>query len=74
MNESVKNITEERAARRFHQVAVLERQLTIKSSEIVQAKAHVKELSEEYDGLLGRLRAAARNEGELPLFSMDDDG
>jgi hypothetical protein len=70
--DATRNITEERAARRFHQVAVLERQLTLKSSEIVQAKQHVKELSEEYDGLLGRLRAAARNEGELPLFSLDD--
>ena len=72
MENNVKNITEERAARRFHQCAVLERQLTMKSSEIVQAKQHVKELSEEYDGLLGRLRAAARNEGELPLFSLDE--
>jgi hypothetical protein len=69
----IKNITEERAARRFHQVAVLERQLTLKGSEIAQAKAHVKELGEEYDGLLGRLRAAARNEGELPLFSLDEN-
>jgi len=72
MDNAIKNITEERAARRFHQCAVLERQITIKASEMVQAKAHVKELSEEYDGLLGRLRAAARNEGELPLFNLDE--
>lgn len=69
----LKNITEERAARRFHQIAVLERQLQGKASEIAQCKAHLKELGEEHDGLLGRLRAAARNEGELPLFSLDDE-
>jgi hypothetical protein len=73
MSKETQNITEERAARRFHQMNVLERQLQIKSGEIVASKQHTKELTEEYDGLLGRLRAAARNEGELPLFSLDDD-
>lgn len=68
-----RNITEERAARRFHQIAVLERQLALKAGEIASAKAHVKELAEGYDGLLMRLREAARDEGELPLFSMDDN-
>lgn len=70
--ESTRNITEERAARRFHQMAVLERQLQIKSTEIASCKDHLKTLSEEKDGLLGRLRAAARNEGELPLFDLDE--
>lgn len=69
---SVKNITEERAARRFHQIAVLERQLQLKSNEIAQCKDHLKTLGEEKDGLLGRFRAAARNEGELPLFDLDE--
>ena len=68
----VQNITDERAARRYHQIAVLERQLQIKSSEIANAREHLKELGEERDGLLGRLRAAARNEGELPLFDLDE--
>lgn len=70
--DSTKNITEERAARRFHQMAVLERQLQIKTSEIATCKDHLKDLGEERDGLLARLRAAARNEGELPLFDLDE--
>jgi hypothetical protein len=67
------NITDERAARRFHQMAVLERQLTLKSTEIAATRAHLKELTEEHAGLIGRLRSAARNEGELPLFDLDGD-
>jgi len=68
-----KNITEERAARRYHQIAHLERQLAITSGEIVQCKAHLKELQETHDGQIRRLRAAARNEGELPLFDLDGE-
>jgi hypothetical protein len=68
-----KNITDERAARRFHQMAVLERQLTLKVGDIAAAKEHLKELNEERDGLVMRLRAAARDEGELPLFDLDGD-
>lgn len=70
---NVKNITEERAARRFHQIAVLERQLVLKSNEIAGCKDHLKELNEAKDGLLMRLREAARDEGELPLFNLDED-
>ncbi len=65
------HITEDRAARRFHQVAMLERQLAITAGEIVQCKAHLKELTETYTGQIRRLRAAARDEGELPLFDLD---
>jgi hypothetical protein len=68
-----KNITDERAARRFHQMAVLERQLTLKVGDIAAAREHLKELNEERDGLVMRLRAAARDEGELPLFDLDGD-
>ena len=71
MND-VKNITEERAARRFHQIATLERELSIKGDEIARCKDHLKELGEGRDGLLARLRSAARNEGELPLFNFDE--
>lgn len=67
------NVTEERAARRFHQMAVLERQITLKISELVECQAHAKELKQEYDGLIGRLRTAARDEGELPLFDLDSE-
>jgi hypothetical protein len=68
----ISNITQERAARRFSQMAVLERQLALKLGDISEAKRHVKELSEEADGLMARLRTAARDEGELPLFDLDE--
>jgi hypothetical protein len=67
------HITESRAARRFHQVAVLERQLARKVAEVNDCVAHLKDLKEEYKGLILRLRAAARDEGELPLFDLDGD-
>ena len=66
-------MTEERAARRFHQMAVLERQLQLTLTEIAACKDHLKELGEARAGLIARLRAAARNEGELPLFDLDDE-
>lgn len=67
------NITDERAARRFHQMAVLERQLTLKTSELAECQQHAKELREEREGLILRLRTAARDEGELPLFDLDSE-
>jgi hypothetical protein len=70
---ATRNVTEERAARRFHQMAALERQVAIRSKEIAECKSHLKELSESKEGLLLRLREAARDEGELPLFDMDGD-
>jgi hypothetical protein len=68
------NITDERAARRFHQMAVLERQIATLQKDIAGRKDHLKELTEARDGLLARLRAAARDEGELPLFNLDEEG
>ena len=70
---STDNITDEKAARRYHQIATLERQLGLKNGEIASCKAHLKELNEEADGLMLRIRTAARNEGELPLFDMLGD-
>jgi hypothetical protein len=70
---TTRNITDERAARRYHQMAVLERQIAITSSEIAGCKDHLKDLNETRDGLLLRLRAAARDEGELPLFDLDGE-
>jgi hypothetical protein len=64
------NITDETAARRYHQISTLERQLALKNTEIASCKAHLKELNEEADGLMMRIRTAARNEGELPLFDL----
>jgi hypothetical protein len=68
----LKNMTDERAARRFHHMAVLERQISITSGEIADCRAHLKELKESHEGLILRLRAAARDEGELPLFNLDE--
>jgi tmRNA-binding protein len=67
------NITQERAARRFHQMAVLERQIVLKTDEIASCRAHLAELKDAHEGLLIRLRTAARDEGELPLFNLDGD-
>jgi regulator of replication initiation timing len=66
------NITQERAANRFHQVSRIERELQAKLGEVAACQAHLKELKEEADGLALRMRAAARDEGELPLFGMFD--
>jgi hypothetical protein len=65
------SMTEARAARRFHHIAAIERQIAVKSGEIARSRAHLKELKEEQAGLLQQLRAAARDEGELPLFDLD---
>jgi uncharacterized membrane protein len=73
MSDTTKNISQERAARRFSQMAVLERQISIKSTEIASCKDHLKELQGAKEGLLQRLRAAARDEGELPLFDLDGE-
>ena len=63
----------EHEARRFRQIASLERDLNIRNSDVANAKAHVKELEKEADGILMKLRAAARDEGELPLIDMMEE-
>lgn len=63
----------EHEARRFRQVAQLERELNLKNSEVVNARAHGKELRQEAEGILMQLRAAARDEGDLPLFDMMEE-
>lgn len=70
---ATQNITQERAAQRFAQIATLERHLALKLSEVATAKAHTKELSDEADGLMARIRTAARDDGELPLFDLDGE-
>jgi hypothetical protein len=67
------NITQQRAAQRFSQMAALERQIGIRASEIADCQAHLKELKALHDGLVLRLREAARDEGELPLFDVDEE-
>jgi hypothetical protein len=53
-------------------MVALERQLALVLNDITRAKAHVKDLQEAADGLMLRLRKAARDEGELPLFDLDE--
>jgi hypothetical protein len=65
-------ITQERAARRYAQIVVLERQLGVKLAEIARWKTAIKDLREEADALLARIRVAARDQGELPLFDLDE--
>lgn len=61
-------LTMEAEARRYEQIRSLESELAGKDTEIADAKETVKALTKEWDGILARLRAAARNEGDLPLF------
>lgn len=62
-------LTMETEARRFEQIRALERRLAGKDREIAEKQSELKDLRKEWDGVLTELRAAARNEGELPLFS-----
>lgn len=62
--------TVDHKARRFLQIAELERKLTLQQKAIRDAKAHVKDLKQEMDATLLELRAAARDEGELPLLDL----
>jgi len=66
----VLNITQERAANRFYQMARIERSIDRKLTEIGIVKESLKDLNEEYQGLLLQLRQAARDEGDLPLLSL----
>jgi len=57
-----------RQAARFQQMASIERALVLKLGEIAECKAHLSELNKESEGLILRMRQAARDEGDLPLF------
>jgi len=62
-------LTEERAARRYRQIAGIERALNLKAKELADAKQGVRDVQEDFDALLKQLRTAARDEGDLPLFT-----
>lgn len=70
MMDAEDTITTEHAARRFHQMARTERALSEKCAEIADCQNQLKELRKEEEALILRLRAAARNEGDLPLFNL----
>ena len=63
----------EHEARRFRQIAELERELQEVQRNISVAKEHVKDLKAQAEGLVQAIRAAARDEGELPLLDMMED-
>jgi len=67
------NITEERAARRFHQMRRLEASIVKVDKRIGDAKLKLGTLKEERDGYIATLLAAARDEGNLPLFDLDEE-
>lgn len=62
-------LTMQDEARRYEQIRSLERELAAKDDELAEHAEAGKQLRKEWDGILSRLRAAARNEGDLPLFS-----
>ena len=71
--ERAANVTEERAARRFHQIRHFEAGIAKLDKKIIDAKDKVASLKEEREGQLAQLLAAARDEGDLPLFADLDD-
>lgn len=73
-------MTMDRAARRFSQIAELERQVAITEAEIKEASQHVSdarkvvdELREKRSTLLADVRKAARDEGDLPLIILAEN-
>jgi len=71
MAHDVENITDERAARRFHQIRHQEQRIAKLDKRIFDAKTKLGTLKEERDGVVAALLAAARDEGDLPLFDLE---
>jgi hypothetical protein len=67
-------ISQDRAARRFSQIAILTRELDRRTSQLVKAQEEVKALKKTVEGLFERITAAARDDGELPLFDLSEEG
>jgi hypothetical protein len=65
----VANITEERAARRFHQMHHQQQLIAKLDAKIATAKTKLADLKDEREGVVAALLAAARDEGDLPLFA-----
>jgi MoxR-like ATPase len=64
----IENITEERAARRFHQMRHLVRELAKFDGRITELKETLNTLKEARAGIVQTILAAAQDEGTLPLF------
>ena len=67
-NQDPANITEERAARRYHQMRHMEATLAKTDKRITDAKDKLAKLKEQREAQVDALLAAARDEGDLPLF------
>ena len=68
-DDPVANITEERAARRFHQMHRQAELLSKVDVKISTAKDKLASLKDEREGIVAAMLAAARDEGDLPLFA-----
>lgn len=62
-------VPEDRAVRRYVQIRSYERTIARLDDEIAGVKAHLDVLKKDRERILGFLLAAARDEGELPLFA-----
>ena len=67
-NHDPANITEERAARRFHQIRHMESNLAKLDKKITDAKTRLATLKEQREAQIMAMLEAARDEGTLPLF------
>lgn len=70
---AIENITEERAARRFHQMRHMEQHLAKLDKKIADAKQKLSVLKEQREAQIQALLEAARDEGTLPLFEDLDE-
>ena len=68
MTPAIADVPVDRASTRFQQIAAYERRLRQLEALILDLKEQTKAFREEADVMLGKLRAAARDEGDLPLF------
>ena len=71
----IATLSDERAARRFHQVQLLEQQLAQLDARITDTKESLTAMKIAREAVIQRMRAAARDdEDTLPLFEdLDDD-
>lgn len=72
-NNDPANITEERAARRYHQIRHMEANLQKLDKKIGDAKTKLSTLKEQREAQVQAMLEAARDEGTLPLFDDLDE-
>lgn len=66
-------MTQERAACRYVQMRALELEVLRLNRHIADAKEALKELKQQRDGAIEALRAAARDESDLPLLRLAEE-